>query len=97
MIITVTLVLYLVVGCATIEGMTCSLSDLPMISSILKHHIYDRIFVFQITFHSVFVFYPNVRSFYARFGPLLPANTNTLLYWLGVLASVTPPLIGIFD
>lgn len=44
-LITATLLLYLFIGCATIENIRCSVSHFPMISHILKYHMYDRIFV----------------------------------------------------
>ncbi len=96
-VVTITLLLFLVVGCQTIEGIDCSVSHLPMISDILKVHMYDRIFVMGITFHSYFIFFGNVRAFYTRFQGVFNPNVNTTLYWLGVAAAVAIPFVGIID
>lgn len=96
-VITTTLILYLFIGCATIDNINCSLTHFPMISHILKYHMYDRIFVLEITFNSYFVFWGNIRAFYARFGGVFNKNVNTLLYWLGLLSTVSIPMVGIID
>lgn len=95
--ISVILIAYLIYGCNTIDELECTVYNPPMISDILQYHIYDRIFVFIMTFHSVFVFFGNVRAFYTRFAGIFSDGTNSLLYWLGIIATVAPPLIGIFD
>ena len=95
--ITVILIFYLVYGCYTIDELECTLENPPMISDILQYHIYDRVFVFIMTFHSVFVFFGNIRAFYTRFAGIFSDGTNSLLYWMGIVATICPPMIGIFD
>ena len=51
-------------GCTTVEGVTCSLTQFPMISDILRQRYFDRVYIFAMVFHVVIVQFPNMRAYH---------------------------------
>lgn len=75
-------------GCTTVEGVTCSLTQFPMISDILRQRYFDRVFIFAMVFHTVIVQFPNMRAYHQKFLPVFSPCINNFLYWLGLFACI---------
>lgn len=51
-------------GCTDVYAKYCSSSWFPMISDVLFHKYYDRVFICAMVFHSYFVQWANIRAYY---------------------------------
>jgi hypothetical protein len=84
----------LYLGCHYIEDVTCTYGKFPTISDIIKHHMYDRVFLFVITGYCYTVGSFNLRAFYTRLYGVIDADLNDALYKIGTLFIYILPLIG---
>ena len=77
---------------------TCEFGvKLPMISGLLKLPLYDRVTCMIFTFYSFCVLQANLRSYYKRLYGISPTSSLDSMYFFGVLATFSLPLIGYFD
>jgi len=94
--ITVSLLWMLYVTC-TDGTFECSLTAFPMVSNVIGLKMYDRTFLFMTTVLMFGANIGNIRAFYKKLYGVIPDGSNDLLLLLGLVASLSLPLIGIFD
>ncbi len=96
LILSLTLILELFQTClaGTFE---CSIHDFPMISTVVRQEMYDRIFILQTSVYMFGVQQVNLRAFYKKLYGLIPDQQNDLMLCLGLVTCFSLVLIGIFD
>ena len=94
--ITVALLWMLYVTC-TDGTFECSLTQFPMVSNVIGLKMYDRTFLFMTSFLMFGANIGNIRAFYKKQYGVVPDGSNDLLLLLGLVASLSLPLIGVFD
>ena len=68
-----------------------------MISDLLKLPLYDRITCMLFTFYSFVILQSNMRSYYKRLWGISSTSTLDWIYWFGMAATVSLPVIGYCD
>ena len=84
-------------GCTLLDDITCKADDFPMISDILRHKYFDRVYIFAMVFHASFVQFSNIRAYYSKFSEVIDSSTNDRLFWAGLVACICQPMVGMVD
>lgn len=69
----------------------------PMVSSVIRQPMCDRVWCILSTFFSLSVLQVNLRAYYAMFYPIATAAENDSLFNVGMITCLSFPLIGYFD
>lgn len=69
----------------------------PMVSTVIRQPMYDRIWCILSTFFSLSVMQVNIRAFYKRLHGIATPKQNDRLIWYGVATCISFPAIGYFD
>lgn len=75
----------------------CSIRDFPMISTVIRQEMYDRIFILETSMFMFAVQTANLRAFYKKLHGVIRAAENDAMFYCGLLSCVALVLIGIFD
>ena len=94
-IIQISFVIMLAVSCS--EGFTKCDDRMPMISDVIKDHMFDRVFLILNTAYFLGIHQVNVRSLYSRLHGIITKKMNDALIVTGMVSSFSLPLIGVFD
>jgi len=68
-----------------------------MISDVICLHLYDRVFCILATFFCFCTYQADVRAFYKKLYGIASDSQNDWLLILGIISTVTLPMIGYFD
>lgn len=94
--ISLSLIVMLYFSCKN-NDFECTLSDFPMVSTVVALHMYDRAFIILTTILMFGVQQVNIRAFYKKLYGIIPDGQNDRLLNLGTISCVALPLIGVFD
>ncbi|CDW79479.1 UNKNOWN [Stylonychia lemnae] len=75
----------------------CEYGSFPYISQIIKEPIYVRIYIFLTTIYMFGVHQLNIRAFHKKLHGVISKFHNDMIMHLGLISTVTLPLIGLFD
>ena len=75
----------------------CSIHDFPMISTVIRQEMYDRIFILETSIFMFAVQTANLRAFYKKLHGVIGARENDAMVYCGLVSCVALVLIGIFD
>jgi len=75
----------------------CSIHDFPMISTVIRQEMYDRIFILETSIFMFAVQTANLRAFYKKLYGVIGAAENDAMFYCGLVSCVALVLIGIFD
>ena len=75
----------------------CSIHDFPMISTVIRQEMYDRIFILETSIFMFAVQTANLRAFYKKLHGVVGAAENDAMFYCGLVSCVALVLIGIFD
>ena len=81
----------------TYQYVECSRDMLPMISDVICLPLYDRVFCILATFFCLATYQADVRAFYKKLYGIASDSQNDWLLVLGLISTVTLPMIGYFD
>lgn len=95
-LISVSLLVMLYFSCNN-HDFECTLTDFPMVSTVIALPLYDRAFIILTTILMFGVQQVNIRAFYKKLYGLIPDSTNDTMLNLGTASCVALPLIGVFD
>jgi Frag1/DRAM/Sfk1 family len=94
-IIQISFITMLYVSCS--QGFTKCTERIPMISDVIKDHMFDRVFLLLNTGYFLGIHQVNVRSLYSRFHGIITKRLNDALIVAGMISCFSLPMIGVFD
>jgi len=94
-IIQISFVIMISISCS--QGFTKCDERMPMISDVIKDHMFDRVFLLLNTGYFLGIHQVNVRSLYSRLHGIITKKMNDVLIVAGMISCFSLPLIGVFD
>ena len=98
MSVSVSLLVMLYFSCNDGTGeYVCTYAEFPMISDVIHQEMYDRTFLLITTIFMFGVQQVNIRAYFKKLYGLISDERNDTMFWIGLVALIALPFIGIFD